>query len=77
MLLVLKIDAISHQTIHQYLRALFQLRCNFASKHAPFLFQKKLNYLNLQQIVNLMVIGTYFVIQFVLVPQIPILIAYP
>ena len=66
-LLVLTIDAISHQTIYQYLGALFQLRCNFASKRTLFLFGKKLNYLNLRQIFNLMVIGTYFVIQFVLV----------
>ena len=41
MLLVLTIDAISHQTIYQHFRVLFQSRCNFASKHALSLFQKK------------------------------------
>jgi len=41
MLMALTIDAIQHQTIYQYLRVLFQLRCNFASKQALFLFRKK------------------------------------
>ena len=42
MLLILTFDVILHQTIYQYLRVLFQLRCNFASKNALFFFRKNL-----------------------------------